>query len=50
MFTADFSAADRLLEQMSQTNGQHARATADIQKPALPIQTSLLRQDGLELR
>jgi hypothetical protein len=35
---------------MSQADGKHARAAAGIQKPAVPIQTRLLRQDGLELR
>jgi hypothetical protein len=41
---------DRLPEQMSQADGQHARAAAGIQKPAVPIQARLLRQDSLELR
>jgi hypothetical protein len=34
---------------MSETDGEHARAAAGIQKPAGPIQTRLVRQDGLEL-
>jgi hypothetical protein len=42
--------ADRLLEQMSETDGKHARAAAYVQKPAVPIQTRLPRQDGLELK
>jgi len=37
-------------EQMSEADGKHARAAADIQKPPVPVQTRLLRQDGLELR
>src|SRR5262249_7788157 len=41
---------DRLLEQMSQADGKHAGAAADIQEPAVPIQTRLLRQDGFEFR
>jgi hypothetical protein len=41
--------ADRLLEQMSEADGQHARAAAGIQKPAVPIQARLLGQDNLEL-
>jgi hypothetical protein len=41
---------DRLREQMSEADGQHARAAAGIQKPAVPIETRLPRQDGLELR
>jgi len=40
----------RLREQMSEADGKHARAAADIQQPAVPIQTHLLRQYGLELR
>jgi hypothetical protein len=35
---------------MSETDRMHARAAADIQKPAVPIQTRLLRQDGFDLR
>jgi hypothetical protein len=35
---------------MSETDGKHARAAANIQKPAGPIQARLLRQDGLKLR
>jgi hypothetical protein len=35
---------------MSETDRKHARAAADIQKPAVPIQTRLLRQDGFDLR
>jgi hypothetical protein len=35
---------------MSEADGKHARATADIQKPAVPIEARLLRQDGLEFR
>jgi hypothetical protein len=35
---------------MSEADGKHARAAADIQKPTAPIQTRLPRQDGLELR
>ena len=42
--------ADRLIEQMSEADGKHARTAAGIQKPAVPIQTRLVRQDGLELR
>jgi hypothetical protein len=34
---------------MRQADGQHARAAAGIQKPAVPIQARLLGQDGLEL-
>ena len=41
---------DRLPEQMSEADGKHARAAADIQKSAVPIETRLLRQDGLEFR
>ena len=41
---------DRLLEQMSKADGKNARAAAGIQKPAVPIETRLLRQDGFELR
>jgi hypothetical protein len=41
---------DRPREQMSEADGKHARAAAGIQKPAVPIQTRLLRQDGLEFR
>ncbi len=40
----------RVRESVSQADGQHARAAAGIQKPAVPIQARLLRQDGLELR
>jgi hypothetical protein len=40
----------RLREQMSEADGKHARAAAGIQKPAVPIETRLLRQDGLEFR
>jgi hypothetical protein len=35
---------------MSETDGKHARAAADVQKPAVPIETSLPSQDGFELR
>jgi hypothetical protein len=42
--------ADRLPKQMSEADGEHARAAAGIQKPTVPIQTRLLRQDGLKLR
>jgi hypothetical protein len=35
---------------MSKADGKHARAAAHIQKPAVPIKTRLLRQDGFELR
>jgi hypothetical protein len=41
---------DRLPEQRSEADGKHARAAADIQKPAVPIQARLLCQDGLEVR
>ena len=41
---------DRLHEQMSQADGEHARAASDIQKPAIPTQTRLLRQEHLQLR
>ena len=41
---------DRLREQMSEADGKHARAAADIQKPAVPFETRRLRQDGIELR
>jgi hypothetical protein len=40
----------RLLEQMGETYGKHARAAAGIQKPTVPIETRLLRQDSFELR
>jgi hypothetical protein len=40
---------DRLREQMSEADDKHARAAAGIQKPAVPIETRLLRQHGLEL-
>ena len=40
----------RLREQMSEADGKHARAAADIQKPALPVESRLVRQEGLELR
>jgi hypothetical protein len=42
--------ADRAGEQMSEADGKHARAAAGIQKLAVPIETRLLRQHGLELR
>jgi hypothetical protein len=35
---------------MSEADGEHARAAADVEKAAVPIQTRLLRQDGLQLR
>jgi hypothetical protein len=35
---------------MSEPDGKHTRAAAGIQKPAAPIQTRLLCQDGLEPR
>ncbi len=41
---------DRLLEQVSKADGERAWAAADIQEPAVSVQTCLLRQDGLELR
>jgi hypothetical protein len=41
---------NRLPEQMSKADVKHARAAVGIRKPTVPIQTRLLRQDGLELR
>jgi hypothetical protein len=41
---------NRLPEQISKADGKHAKAAVGIRKPAVPIQTRLLRQDGLELR
>jgi hypothetical protein len=35
---------------MSEADGKHARTAAGIQKLAVPIETRLMRQDGLELR
>jgi hypothetical protein len=35
---------------MSEADDKHARAAADIQKPAVPIETGLLRQDGFKFR
>ena len=40
----------RLLEQVSKADSEHAWAAADVQEPAAPVQTRLLRQDGLKLR
>jgi hypothetical protein len=34
---------------MGETDGKHARTAAGIQKPAGPVETRLLRQDGFEL-
>jgi len=42
--------ADRPLERESEADGQHARAAADIQKPAIPIKANLPRQEVLQLR
>jgi len=39
--------AHRLREQVSEADGKHARAAAGVQKPAVPVQTHLLRQEGL---
>jgi hypothetical protein len=41
---------DHLLEQASKADGEHAWAAAGIRKPAVPVQTHLLRQDDLQLR
>jgi hypothetical protein len=35
--------------EMSETDGKHAWPAAAIQKPAGPVETRLLRQDGFEL-
>jgi hypothetical protein len=38
----------RLREQVSEADSQHARAASDIQEPAVPVETRLMHQDGLE--
>ena len=41
--------ADRLLKEMGETDGKHARTAAGVQQPAGPVETRLVRQDGFEL-
>jgi hypothetical protein len=40
--------ADRLVNEMSEADGEHARTAAGIQQPAGPVQTRLLGQDRFE--
>lgn len=42
--------ADRLLEQVGESDGEDAGAAAAVEEPPAPVQTQFLGENGLELR